>query len=148
MTETYDDNEIFGPPPGLDEAREWSGFRVDDMSGATVARLEDVYVDAQTGEPRWLQVRLGRFGRRTLLPFMDGAPGANRIWVPHERGAIRNAPELKPGEELTGRREIEFCLHYGIRPGMGRAAEIKDRGPDAVTARPAGVTQDSAAARA
>lgn len=128
-----------GAVPGLDEARSWIGQPIDEISGATVARLEDVYVDAEDGEPRWLQVRLGRFGRRTLIPFADAAPGASRIWVPHERGSIRHAPEVQAAEELTGKRELEFCLHFGIRPGTGRASEIKDRGPEAVTARAAGL---------
>jgi hypothetical protein len=129
---------MIGPPAGLDEALGWIGFSVDEISGATVARLEDVYVDADSREPRWLQVRLGRLGRRTLIPFVDAAAGAKRIWVPHERNAIRHAPELVPGEELSGRRELDFCLHYGIRPGMGRAAEIEARGPEAITARASG----------
>jgi PRC-barrel domain protein len=127
---------LIGELPSLEEARGWVGARVDEISGAAVARLEDIYVDAATGEPIWLKVRLGRFGRRTLIPFVDAAPGAGRVWVPHERVSIRHSPELGEGEVLTGKRELEFCLHYGIRPGMGRAAEIKDRGPDAVTARP------------
>jgi hypothetical protein len=122
--------------PSLDEARSWIGQRIDEMEGASVARVEGVYVDADSNEPRWLQVRLGRFGRRTLIPFADAAPAAGRIWVPHQRSSIRHAPELGDDEKLTGRRELEFCLHYGIRPGFGRAAEIRERGPDAVTARP------------
>lgn len=135
MAEADEQAVMIGPVPGLDEARSWIGQPVDEISGATVARVESIYLDAEDGEPRWLQVRLGRFGRRTLIPYVDAAPGAGRVWVPHERASIRHAPELGDGEELTGQRELEFCLHYGIRPGMGRAAEINDRGPDAVTSR-------------
>ena len=59
-----------GNKPSLNEALGWIGSRVDDIYGAGVGRLEDVWIDPGTGAPRWLLVKEGRFGgRSTLVPF-------------------------------------------------------------------------------
>jgi hypothetical protein len=127
------------PPPsaGLDEVRSWSGTKLDEMNGATVGRIEGAYVAAEGSTPEWLVVKLGRFGHHTLVPARDAVAGAGHVWVPFGRDAIREAPRLKPGAELTRRRETELLVHYGIG-GAGRAAEIAEGDADDVTSRPAG----------
>ncbi len=95
--------------PKLNEALGWIGSRVDDIYGAGVGRLEDVWIDPGTGVPRWLLVREGRFdGRTTLIPFEDATAGAGHVWVPYEREVVAAAPEVEPGAPLT--QHIEAAL--------------------------------------
>ena len=54
-----------GSKPSLNEALGWIGSRVDDINGVAIGRLEDVWIDPATGEPRWLLVKEGRFGGRS-----------------------------------------------------------------------------------
>ena len=69
-----------GSKPSLNEALGWIGSRVDDIYGASVGRLEDVWIDPGTGVPRWLLVKEGRFGgRTTLIPFEDATAGAGHV---------------------------------------------------------------------
>jgi hypothetical protein len=102
--------------PTLDEALQWKGYRVDDIYGGQIGKLDDIVeID---GEPRWLLVREGRFAgrhRHTLIPFDDATPGEGHVWVPYEREVVRSAPELKPGTRLTKRREETFSRHYQIQ---------------------------------
>ena len=87
-----------GNKPSLNEALGWIGSRVDDIYGASVGRLEDVWIDPGTGVPRWLLIKEGRFGgRTTLIPFEDATAGAGHVWVPYEREVVRDAPEIEPG---------------------------------------------------
>ena len=84
-----------GNKPGLNEALGWIGSRVDDIYGANVGRLDDVWIDPGTGMPRWLLVKEGRFGgRTTLIPFEDATAGAGHVWIPYERDVVRHAPEV------------------------------------------------------
>ena len=110
--------------PGLQEALRWVGYRVDDIYGANVGKLEDVWVDPRGGEPRWLLVRTGRFGgHHTLIPFDDATAGAGHIWIPFERDAVRHAPEVSPGEPLDRELDARLKEHYNAaRAGTGQPA--------------------------
>jgi sporulation protein YlmC with PRC-barrel domain len=102
-----------GNKPSLNEALGWIGSRVDDIYGASVGRLEDVWIDPGTGAPRWLLVKEGRFGgRSTLVPFNDATAGAGHVWVPYERDVVRNAPQIEPGVPLTQQVEATLRNHY------------------------------------
>ena len=102
-----------GNKPSLNEALGWIGSRVDDIYGASVGRLEDVWIDPGTGVPRWLLVKEGRFGgRSTLVPFGDATAGAGHVWVPYERDVVREAPQIKPGVPLTQQVEATLRNHY------------------------------------
>ena len=102
-----------GNKPSLNEALGWIGFRVDDIYGAGVGRLEDVWIDPGTGAPRWLLVNEGRFGgRSTLVPFGDATAGAGHVWLPYDRDVVRNAPQIEPGVPLTQQVEATLRNHY------------------------------------
>lgn len=102
-----------GNQPNLNEALGWIGSRVDDIYGANVGRLEDVWIDPGTGVPRWLLVKEGRFGgRTTLVPFEDATAGTGHVWVPYEREIVRGAPEIEPGAPLTQQVESSLRTHY------------------------------------
>ncbi|HYU60699.1 MAG TPA: PRC-barrel domain-containing protein [Solirubrobacterales bacterium] len=103
--------------PTLDEARGWLGFRVDDIYGGSIGKLEDILVDTH-GQPRWLLIREGRFAgrhRHTLIPFEDATAGVGHVWVPYEREVVRNAPDAAPGAQLTEQREAHFREHYQLQ---------------------------------
>jgi PRC-barrel domain len=123
-------------PPPLNEALGWTGFRVDDMNGSRVARVEGIYVDFEDREPVWLIVKLGRFGKITAVPYAECAGGPGRIWVAHGRKVVRDAPPVSAGQPLTGEYEVALCEHYFIQPERGRYAQVRRRPADAVTAVP------------
>lgn len=124
-------------PAPLSEALGWIGFRVDDMTGSRLGRLEAVFVDADGGEPVWAVVKLGRFGKVTAVPYGDCADGPSRVWVAHGRKAVRGAPPVNAREPLTREREVELCEHYLIRSDRGRHKAVADRKQESVTAKPA-----------
>jgi PRC-barrel domain len=124
-------------PPPLAEAMGWLGYRVDDMNGSRLAKVEAIFVDADGGEPVWVVVKVGRFGKVTAIPFAECAEGPGRIWVAHGRKAVRGAPAINAGKPLTREVELELCDHYLIGPERGRRAAVESRPEGAVTAGPA-----------
>ncbi len=86
--------------PGLAEARTWIGSRVTDSLGSGLGRLEDVWVDADSGEPAWLLLREGRFGsnRHKLVPFDGSTAGGGQVWLPFERCDSQLARDRRPGD--------------------------------------------------
>lgn len=118
--------------PNLNEALGWIGSRVDDIYGAGVGRLEDVWIDPGTGMPRWLLVKEGRFGgRTTLIPFEDATAGAGRVWIPYERDAVREAPEVEPGTPLTQQVESALRAHYAANAPAAVAHSHRNPPPPA-----------------
>lgn len=100
--------------PGLTEARGWIGHRVTDNLGSGLGRLEDVWVDADTGDPAWLLIKEGRFGngRHKLVPFSGSTAGGGQVWLPYERQIVRSSPEIGNSEILTASLGERLRAHY------------------------------------
>ena len=132
------DEQAHGPElPDTVEALAWAGAKLDEMNGSAIGRVEGVLVDAETGDPKWLLVRMGRFGHHTALPFSHAVAGVGRVWAPYDRDMVRQAPRIDAGKPLTREQELELCSFYGIAETFGRGSELSDRAEGAVTAEPA-----------
>jgi hypothetical protein len=124
--------------PSAAEARRWVGNRVDDAGGASVGQVQGFFVDAEDGEPSWLIAKLGHFrGPLVAIPIEDCAGGGGKVWVAHERDAIRRAPVVDPTRPLLREHELTISAHYGIGPELGRAAAVGSRTEGATTSKPA-----------
>ncbi len=124
--------------PSPSEAKGWTGHAVDEIGGGSVGQVHGVFVDAESGDPTWLIAKQGRLGSTLVaIPLRDCAAGAGRVWVAHEREAIRSAPVVDPTRPLLREHELTICAHYGIGEGLGRAAEVAGRAAGAVTSSPA-----------
>jgi hypothetical protein len=115
---------------------DWVGLRVDGVGNRSIGRLAGLHVDVEDGRPRWAVVRLGPLAGCTALPFEHVAEGAGRLWAAYERDWAREAPRFKPGDALTADNELELCAHWGMRDEIGRAAQLRDREPNEITAIP------------
>ena len=122
-----------GAMADLHEALAWTGFRVDDVYGARVGSVEDVYVDHDTDAPCWILVKMGRFSDAyALLPMRDAVAGTGHVWVPYEKDLIRRAPQVAAGMPLSQERERALCVHYGVMSSRG--VEIAEIPAGALTA--------------
>lgn len=99
--------------PSLSECTGWIGLRIDDQDGARLGRVEELFTEACTGEPRWLLVRLGLFGeRRVLVPAALAMPGSGRVWLPAAREDVRESVEAEPGVTLNAAEERAASLYW------------------------------------
>lgn len=122
--------------PNLEDVKAWDGYRVDDLTGHGVARVEGLFVDGESGQPTWILAKLGRFGKVVPISIRECAAAAGRVWTPHDREVIRNAPAVDPGLPLNREQEQQVLEYYGIPDTVGRSAEIKDRAAGSITANP------------
>jgi hypothetical protein len=124
------------PQPSLDDVKAWEGYRVDDLTGHGVARVEGLFVDGESGQPTWILAKLGRFGKVVPISIRECAAAAGRVWTPHDREVIRNAPAVDPALPLNREQEKQVLEYYGIPETVGRGAELKDRPAGSTTANP------------
>ena len=124
---------IYGPSRRSQRAQDWIGFHMEGMNGMPLgARVEDVFVDAETGEARWIVAALGRFNRASaLVPAQDAVAGAGHVLVPYDKSQIREAPAYGTGSSLSRQHEAALRDHYGIRGRFGSPAGVT---PNEVTA--------------
>ena len=117
----------------LGEALGWIGYRVDDVYGARVGVVTDVYVDNETDTPCWLLTKMGRFSDvYALIPVQDAVAGEGHVWVPYEKDLVRRAPHVAPGMPIPQQLEAFLCAHYGVMSTRG--IEIGDASPSTITA--------------
>jgi hypothetical protein len=120
----------------LDEAIGWKGVPIDGLGNKPLGRVAGIHVDAESGEPCWALIRLGRLRRCTAIPVEHVAPGAERLWAAYDRDWIRQAPRFRASESLTAGQELELCAHWEMHR-RGRGAEIAGLDAEDITAVPA-----------
>lgn len=121
--------------PTLQQALRWIGSRVDDIYGASIGKLEDIWMDPDSGEPLWLLVRDGRIGgRHTLVPFAQAASGAGHVWIPFEREVVRGAPAVRPSAPLS--HELSDTLRRYYADNGHPVDDSRPRAEEALRASP------------
>ncbi|HEY8544373.1 MAG TPA: PRC and DUF2382 domain-containing protein [Acidimicrobiales bacterium] len=101
-----------------EELRGWVGRTLVDQAGHKIGRIEDIYVDDATGEPEWLAVATGLFGRRVSFVPLSGAttkPGSDDIVCRWDQAKIKDAPHAEPDGRLSQDEEVALYRHYGVR---------------------------------
>ncbi|MEX1219968.1 MAG: hypothetical protein WEB05_06235 [Solirubrobacterales bacterium] len=122
--------------PSAADVKAWEGYQLDEITGQGVAKVEGLFIDRESGEPAWVLVKLGRFGKTVPVSVRECAAAAGRVWVPHDREVIRDAPAVDPTLPLNREQEKLVLDHYGIPETVGRGAEIAGRPEGATTAVP------------
>src|SRR3954452_5585988 len=86
-----------------------------DQSGEKIGKIEEIYLDADTGAPEWALVNTGLFGTKsTFVPLRDASEDAGNVRVPYEKAQVKDAPKIDPDGELSQEQEGELYRHYGL----------------------------------
>src|SRR5215207_4345946 len=86
-----------------------------DSSGDKLGKIEEIYLDAETGAPEWALVNTGLFGTKsTFVPLRDATDEGGSVRVPYEKAQVKDAPKVDPDGELSQQQEAELYRHYGL----------------------------------
>jgi sporulation protein YlmC with PRC-barrel domain len=81
---------------GMREAYEWRGRNVVDQEGAKVGRLEEVYLDQQTGRPEWLLVHTGLLGTKaSFAPLAGARVEGEDVRIAYSKQEVKDAPSVE-----------------------------------------------------
>lgn len=101
-----------------------TGSPVIDRDGEKLGKLADVYVDDQTGQPVWLLVQTGLFGKKeTLAPFAGAITQKDAIQIPYAKDQVSDAPKVEPDVDLDPAEEARLFDHYGVATSGGTAGD-------------------------
>jgi hypothetical protein len=109
-------------PASLSEMSGWIGWRVDDVNGAGLGRLQEV-IAGDDGQPAWLVINEFRFGgRRFWAPAREATGSGGRVWLPVPRDLVRGSAGLGAVRH-TPQADRRLREHYGLaRARKHRAA--------------------------
>jgi uncharacterized protein (TIGR02271 family) len=112
---------------GMREAYEWRGRTVVDQEGTKVGRLEEVYLDQQTGRPEWLLVHTGLLGMRSSFAPLAGARvDGEDVRIGYSKQEVKDAPSVEADGELSQEEEARLYAHYGLDYSESRSDTGRD----------------------
>ena len=107
----------------------WIGRTLMDRDGSKIGRIDQIYVDEQTGRPAWMTVHTGLFGTRTsFVPLQEASPAGADLAVPYTKDEVKKAPNIEPDGRLEPREEQALYQHYSVAWQDGSRG-LADPGP-------------------
>jgi uncharacterized protein (TIGR02271 family) len=102
----------------LSDPRELTDANVTGHNGEKLGKVDNVYMDNETGRPEWASVKTGMFGSHvSLVPLATAEYRDGALQVPYSKQQVQDAPHHDPGKELSVDDERELFSHYGVEYG-------------------------------
>ena len=99
----------------LREVCEWRGRTVVDRAGAKVGKLEEIYLDQQTGRPEWMLIHTGLLGTKsTFAPLAGARADGEDVRIGYSMPEVKDAPSVEADGELSEEEEARLYAHYGL----------------------------------
>ena len=94
---------------------QFRGEQLTDRDGEKIGLIEEVYLDAESGEPEWVLVHTGLFGvKRNFVPLAGATEVEGQLRVPLEKATVKDAPQIELKGQLTKDEEVALYKHYGV----------------------------------
>lgn len=125
---------------GVENIEGWRGQQVIDPAGEQLGKLDEVYLDRETGTPLLLAVRSGLLGRHTKLIPIDGATvSRDFVRVVHDKEIVDGAPN-GTGDDAPGGEELDalgsaYGLRFSDRVTLEGSSAAEARRAEAAAAR-------------
>jgi uncharacterized protein (TIGR02271 family) len=101
--------------PEIGEAYDWRGRNVVDQEGAKVGKLEEIYLDQDTGRPEWLLIHTGLFGTKSsFAPLASARLDGEDVRIGYSKQEVKEAPSVEAAGELSQDEEARLYAHYGL----------------------------------
>ena len=119
-----------------------------DRSGDKIGSIEEIYLDAQSGEPEWALVNTGLFGTKsTFVPLQEATEEDGSVRVPYEKAQVKDAPQMDADGELSQEDESALYSHYGLDYSESRSdSGLPEGGSGTTTGTGTGTTETTEAA--
>lgn len=115
--------------------------------GDKIGKVEQVFLDDNSGEPTFLTVNTGLFGaKENFVPVKGARQDGDRVVLPYTKDVIKDAPKVDADQHLSPAEEEELYRYYELNYDDGRTAGT-DRDRTTAAAGTAGVAGTAAADR-
>lgn len=103
----------------IQEIEAWYGQPLYDSGGSKIGEISDSLVEGETGQPAWLTIKTSGFGKKeSLVPVRGASPSGDGVRVPYDEAQIKDAPSVKPDQELSDDEVRQLYAHYALDFGV------------------------------
>jgi uncharacterized protein (TIGR02271 family) len=97
------------------DVQAWIDRQLLGADGEKIGKIGGVYVDRQTGEPKFLTVKTGLFGSNvSFVPIEQATEEGDEVSVPYTKDQIKDAPNVDPDGEISPQEERRIFEHYKL----------------------------------
>jgi uncharacterized protein (TIGR02271 family) len=97
------------------DADDWRGRTLVDAQGDKIGKVDEIYLDEETGRPEWALVNTGLFGSKSsFVPLAGAAPEGDDVRARVDKEQVKDAPRVEPDGALSQQEEAELFRHYGV----------------------------------
>ena len=125
------------------------GSTAHDRNGESIGKIGQLYVDDESGQPKWATVATGLFGTSESFVPLERAEldGENNLRVAYDKDTVKDAPRVDADGHIEEAEEARLYEHYGLG-GTGLSGVSGDRDVDADRTAPVDVDRDASAGTA
>jgi uncharacterized protein (TIGR02271 family) len=99
----------------MDQLQELQGAPVYDVSGDQIGKIEEIFVDLDSGQPEWIGLGTGFFGtKRVLVPVQGAQADSDGLTVPYEKDHVKGSPDLDE-DQISPETERDLYAYYRLR---------------------------------
>lgn len=98
------------------DVQAWRGQQlVSGDGGGKIGKIDEIYADRETGEPKFLAIKTGLFGSNVSFVPIEQAQGAgDDVSVPYTKDQVKDAPNVDADGELSPEEERRIFEHYQL----------------------------------
>jgi uncharacterized protein (TIGR02271 family) len=98
----------------LEDVKTWRGREAVGPDGDKIGKIDDIYLDRQSGEPEWAAVKTGLFGTNVSFVPLEGASASDdAVRLSYDKATVKDAPNVDADGELSPEEERRLYDHYG-----------------------------------
>ncbi len=117
----------------------WVGHNLVDPDGEKIGKIDEIYLDEDTGQPEWLAVSTGMFGTKLSFVPIAGANSNGQDMVSKwTKAQVKDAPNAEADGQLSQDEEARLYQHYGMNYSEARSDSGLPSGGTGTTTRTTG----------
>ena len=95
--------------------QEWQGRTIVGSDEEKIGKIDEIYLDQETGKPEWATVKAGLFGGKSHFVPLAGASSAGEdVRVSVSKDQVKDAPGVEADGQLSQQEEARLFEHYGV----------------------------------
>jgi uncharacterized protein (TIGR02271 family) len=98
-----------------------------DRDGDKIGKVNQVYVDDNTGRPLWASVNTGLFGTsETLVPLEDATWDGDSLRIGYEKAFVKDAPRVEIDGAISPSEQDTLWEYYGLTGSQYTGSDYVD----------------------
>jgi uncharacterized protein (TIGR02271 family) len=126
------------------------GSTAHDRNGESVGKVKQLYVDDESGQPKWATVATGLFGTSESFVPLEQAEldGEGNLRLAYDKDTVKDAPRVDADGHIEESEEARLYEHYGLGGTAASGVMGGDRDVDADRSVPVDHDRDETAGTA